>query len=105
MTPTPPNAVLPEDVKQPQPVRAAFLIFSGVVVIVNSAVPVLVLLNVVSFTADQIAGIQAFLGTVTATVGATIASIYAENRVTPVAAPRNNELVPLVPVAGDGYED
>lgn len=102
---TPPNAVNPEDVKQPQPVRRAFLWFSSVVTLVVAVFPVLQIFGVINWTGDQMAAVTGFLGLAVSTIGGTIASIYSENRVTPVAAPRDNSLVPLVPIANDGLED
>jgi len=91
--------------QQPKPVRAAFLWFSGLSAIIIGAIPVLQIFGAISWTADQIAAATGFIGFATATVGGTIASIYAENRVTPVSNPRDNSLVPLVPIADDGFED
>lgn len=93
------------DEKQPQPVRRAFLWFSAAVTLVIAVFPVLQIFEVIQWTGDQIATITAFLGLAVSTVGGTIASIYAENQVTPVSSPRDNSLNPLVPVAADGLDD
>ena len=93
------------DPKQPQPVRKAFLWFSSVVTLVVAVFPVLQIFEVIQWSGDQIATITAFLGLAVSTIGGTVASIYSENRVTPVESPRDNNLTPLVPIANDGLED
>jgi hypothetical protein len=93
------------DPKQPQPVRKAFLWFSAVVTLVIAVFPVLQMFEVIQWSGDQIAAVTAFLGLATTTIAGTIASIYSENRVTPVESPRDNSLTPLVPVANDGFND
>lgn len=101
---TPPNVPV-IDLKQPTPVRAAFYIYGGIVALVISVFPVLQIFGVITWTGDQLGAVVAFLTVSINTVGAVISSIWAENRVTPVESPRDNNLTPLVPIASDGYED
>lgn len=93
------------DTKQPTPVRTAILILGAVNIIVVGVFPVLQVFDVISWTSDQMSQVVTFLALFTNTVGGTITSIFAENRVTPVASPRDDTLTPLVPIASDGLDD
>lgn len=90
--------------EQPRPVMLAFRIITGLSLLVGAGLPGLLLFGLVDWTAEQMAFISGFNATALGIV-AYVLGLNAETKVTPVDSPRDNSLVPLVPIAGDGFED
>lgn len=67
--------------------------------------------SIINWTGDQMIAFTFFLGVVTTAallvLGQSVRSnaLQVEQQVTPVASPRDNELVPFVPIANDGLDD
>jgi uncharacterized membrane protein YkgB len=74
--------------------REPLAIITAIITVIEMLLPMLVVLNVVSLSADQIAAIMAFV----VALGGLAGVFFVRPRVTPVADPRNNEGKTLVPV-------
>jgi hypothetical protein len=84
----------------------------GATAAVLGGLPALLLtFGVINWSADQIAAYGVFLGVFTGAVMVIFGrrdvgtALAIEDVVTPVASPRDDDLVPLVPIANDGLED
>jgi len=87
-----------------RPVVNASRWVAGLAAILGSLPTFLLAFGAIAWTAEQIAAYGTFLGVVVGSVSL-ILGLSAEGKVTPVETPRDNALVPLVPIADDGYED
>ena len=74
--------------------REPLAIITAIITVIEMALPMLVVLNVIYLNADQMAAIMAFV----VAVGGLAGVFFVRPRVTPVADPRNNEGESLVPV-------
>lgn len=82
----------------------AFRIVSGLSLLIGAGLPGLLLFGVVDWNAEQMAFISGFNATALGII-AYVLGLNAEAKVTPVDSARDNGLVPLVPIANDGFED
>ena len=82
----------------------AFRIVSGISLLIGAGLPGLQLFGFVDWTADQMAFVAGFNATALGVI-AYVLGLNTEAKVTPVDSPRDNALVPLVPIANDGFED
>jgi hypothetical protein len=60
--------------------------------------------EVINWTGDQVGAYTTFVGVLVA-AAAMFFNAEVAKQVTPVASPRDNGMVPLVPIANDGFED
>ncbi len=88
---------------QPRPVVTAASII-GALAIAFGIVPGGLMLIGIEMTTDQLVGYTAVVGGVVAALSR-LFGVQAEKRVTPTISPRDDEDVPFVPIALDGYED
>lgn len=88
---------------QPRPVVNASRIVAGIAAIAGGTPTFLIAFDVIAWTAEQVAAYGTFLGVVVGSVSL-ILGHNAEGKVTPTLSPRDDQLVPLVPIADDGIE-
>lgn len=91
--------------KRPRPLRIAAAAVAFVSGVVLGVIPVLQGFDVIDWSAQQVGLVQTFVGTVGGGLTALFAAIWSERRVTPTGDPRDDDLVPFVPIANDGHED
>lgn len=89
---------------QPRPVMIAARWIAGLSVIGQGWIPLALEFGWIDWTASQISQVSVFIGVLTGAI-AYIMGLNAESKVTPTESPRDDELVPLVPVASDGAQD
>jgi hypothetical protein len=90
--------------KRPRPVRRASQIIGGIVVILNGVPGLFLAFELIDWNAVQIGAYSTFVGVLAAGISIAL-GLRAEKAVTPVADPRDDLLVPLVPIANDGLDD
>jgi len=73
--------------------REPLAIITAIITVIEMLLPMLVVLNVVVLSAEQIAAIMAFV----VALGGLAGVFFVRPRVTPIADPRNNEGKSLVP--------
>lgn len=84
-------------VPQPRPVAHAARWVAGISSIAGALPTFLMAFDVITWTATQMGAYGTFLGVVVAAVSI-ILGHNAENQVTPTAAPRSDDGIPLVPI-------
>lgn len=82
---------------QPRPVAHAARWVAGISAIAGALPTFLLAFNVIAWTPEQVGAYGTFLGVVVGAVSI-ILGHNAENQVTPTAAPRSDEGIPLVPI-------
>lgn len=90
---------------RPQPVNWAGRITAALALLMNGTPPLLLEFGVIDWSASQMAAFQGWAGGVLVAAVAIILGQRAADQVTPVSDPRDDALVPLVPIANDGFED
>lgn len=91
--------------KRPQPVNWASRIIAAASVLINGTPPLLLEFGLIDWTAPQVAQFQGWVGGVALASIAILLGLNTTKKVTPVTDPRDNALVPLVPIADDGIDD
>jgi hypothetical protein len=97
------------DAANSQNVRARWI--AGIATIAGALPTFLLAFEVIAWSAEQIAAYTTFIGVVTAAVALVLGhqdvqtAEMVETQVTPVASPRDNGLVPFVPIADDFLND
>ena len=89
---------------QPRPAVKAARIVAGLIVVFDGLPALLTAFNLVNWSADQWAAVNGFVGVLIAAISIWF-GIQVERQVTPIASPRDDSLVPLVPIADDGLDD
>jgi hypothetical protein len=78
---------------------------SSAILFVLGSMPALFLaFGWIDWSAEQVAQYGVFLGVIAIALSRVL-GVRVEAKVTPVANPRDDALVPLVPIANDGFED
>ena len=90
--------------KTEQPVRLAARILGALSVLLGGLPALLLEFEVIAWTASQVAAYGTFLG-ISIGALALLFGVQVAKAVTPTANPRDDDLVPLAPIADDGYED
>lgn len=91
--------------KRPQPVNWAARITSAATVLFNGTPPLLIEFEYLDWTVNQLAAWEAFVGGVLIAALGIMLGQRSSREVTPTSDPRDNALVPLVPIANDSLED
>lgn len=90
---------------RPQPVNWGARITAATALLVNGTPPLLLEFGLVDWSASQTAAFQGWAGGVLVAALSVILGVRATQKVTPVEDPRDDALVPLVPIANDAFED
>lgn len=91
--------------RRPQPVNWAARITGAAALLLNGTPPLLIEFEWIEWTVNQLAAWEAFVGGVLVAALSILSGQRASREVTPVSDPKDNSLVPLVPIADDVLED
>lgn len=99
------HLIASSDEKRPQPVNWAARITGAAALLLNGTPPLLLEFDVIEWSAAQMGAFQVWAGGVLVAAISILLGQRASHEVTPTSDPRDDSLVPLVPIADDVLED